>query len=107
MPGYVRGDIPDLIDMKWYGDCLEYLRGLSPLQLILLHDYARDGYKYTNSQGWNVVETDRIIEVQDEEAAIPIHFYEVKSRVWPGVVWLARHGVDGVPFQELDQGKIC
>eukprot|EP00899_Mesostigma_viride_P003198 jgi/Mesvir1/1287/Mv03755-RA.1 len=67
MPGYVRGDIPDLIDMKWYGDCLEYLRGLSPLQLILLHDYARDGYKYTNSQGWNVVETDRIIEVQDEE----------------------------------------
>eukprot|EP00899_Mesostigma_viride_P011236 jgi/Mesvir1/20112/Mv13351-RA.1 len=107
MPGYVKGSISDLIDMDWYRDCLKYMRELSPLQLILLYDYTRDGYKYTNNRGWGAVETDRKVEVQDEEDGYPTPFYEVKSGIWPGVVLLSRSGGEGFSFHELDQDKIC
>eukprot|EP00899_Mesostigma_viride_P012919 jgi/Mesvir1/21628/Mv04050-RA.1 len=105
MPGYVKGPISDLLDMDWHRECLEYLRALSPLQLVVLFDYTLDGYKYTNNAGWHTVDVDRRVEVDDEKMGVP--FYEIKSRIWPGAVYLARHGVDGKPFHRLDQGEIC
>eukprot|EP00899_Mesostigma_viride_P011920 jgi/Mesvir1/20729/Mv08604-RA.1 len=48
LTGYSRGSFWDLVDEKWFRDCLEYLRTAPQLDLIDLVNYTYDAHLFTN-----------------------------------------------------------
>eukprot|EP00899_Mesostigma_viride_P026007 jgi/Mesvir1/6591/Mv08884-RA.1 len=67
MPGYVKGDMSDLIDMEWYNACLSYLRTLGRLDFIIVMDYTYNGASFTNGNGAMNLQRQREIDIEDEK----------------------------------------
>eukprot|EP00899_Mesostigma_viride_P000400 jgi/Mesvir1/10360/Mv10561-RA.1 len=102
MPGYVKGDMSDLIDMEWYDACLKYLTTLSRLDFIIVMDYTYNGAAFTNGKGAYKIHVQRDIELMDENDGYVKPLSKYVDPLWPGVVRLCERGWNGKPFDGLD-----
>eukprot|EP00899_Mesostigma_viride_P017965 jgi/Mesvir1/2616/Mv05575-RA.1 len=106
MPGYVKGDMSDLIDMEWYNACLSYLRTLGRLDFIIVMDYTYNGASFTNGNGAMNLQRQREIDIEDEKDGYVKPLSKYVDPLWPAVVRLCERGLNGRPFDKLDAGDL-
>eukprot|EP00899_Mesostigma_viride_P000239 jgi/Mesvir1/10215/Mv08535-RA.1 len=106
LTGYSRGSFWDLVDEKWFRDCLEYLRTAPQLDLIDLVNYTYDAHLFTNEDKSTYLRrlmSEREREKDYAESGRPIPFHRNTNPTWTTLVRMIMEGSDIDPRETCDR----